>query len=313
MRPEASKTIESPSSIASREWAFPCHATCDSNSPIRFTTTFPGSFLRWKALDDIVREQPADFHLAPSNVLGGRSLPIGFDEDPDLLYFASDRETDRFGLYGLRLSTGQRTDLAIEHPFFDLIPPSLHDFRANRNLVFDRYSRRFLGIRYFGSHETTAWVEADWRALQARLESTFPAQNVEIIEWDRNRQRFLVKVDGPTDPGAFHLFDLAENRSLEIARQAPNLDEAVRVTQIPFGFTGDDGTLIHGRMLLPAEPVAKPIRSLCIARTLPGRGSHPTSTATPLRSHGWATWFSSSTPRCMGVRANATRVGPPRI
>lgn len=68
------------------------------------------------------------FSLAPETYFGERSVPLGFDEDPNILYFASNVGRDTYGVYSLNLQTGQRTAAAIESPVFDLYKPESGTF-----------------------------------------------------------------------------------------------------------------------------------------------------------------------------------------
>jgi dipeptidyl aminopeptidase/acylaminoacyl peptidase len=232
--------------------------------PHRYLYDKPGTFFRWRELDRIPADGPLDFFVSPENVLSGRSIPLGFDEDPDLLYFASDIESPTFGIYCLQLSTGKLTDLAAAHPRFDLIPPVLQDFEAGRQLVYDRYSRRLLGIRYDGHQRTTVWLRADWQQLQERLEEAYPGKNVEIRAWDEGARRFLLSLSAPNDPGGFQILDLPTSRSIEVARRAPALDGRARPILLPFSFPLEPATpeqpelRLHGRIWLPTRPVAGP-------------------------------------------------------
>lgn len=236
--------------------------------PSTTATEFPHDYLYntgkllfpWEELQSLV-DDPAQvrFSLGPGNVMGGRSFPIGFDEDPDLLYFASDVGRETFGIYSLQLSTGMLTDLAIEHPRFDLAPPSFHGFDGRDRLIFDRYSREFLGIRYNEIYRSAAWIRPNWQALQDRLETTFPHSSVDLLEWDEARQRFLVRVQSSVDPGGFYLFDPGSGKMTEFARAAPILDSRKDAWTASFTFETPDGRTTAGRLTVPTNPIATPI------------------------------------------------------
>jgi len=81
------------------------------------TRSIPATgLLRWKALDQIAgnRRRGPGFHVAPETFFAERAVPIGFDENPDLLYFAANIGRDTFGVYGLNLKNGQPTRFAFE-------------------------------------------------------------------------------------------------------------------------------------------------------------------------------------------------------
>lgn len=216
--------------------------------------------LPWKDLESLIEtDAPTRFSLAPDNVMANRSIPLGFDEDPDLLYFASDLGRETFGIYALQLSSGKLTDLAIEHPAFDLVPPSFHNFEGRDELIFDRYSRQFLGIRYNELHRTAVWLRPAWQQLQDTLEQTFAGASVDILDWDESRERFLVRVQGTVDAGGFYIFNAPTAEVTEFARTAPQLDELSDAWTAEFVFEAPDGRPTRGRLTVPTRPITTPV------------------------------------------------------
>jgi pimeloyl-ACP methyl ester carboxylesterase len=76
------------------------------------------------------RERPLDqvchlrgFDVSPASYFGTRSVPLGFDEQANILYYASNVGRDTFGIYTIDLKTGQRTSPTIEAPRTDLYHP----------------------------------------------------------------------------------------------------------------------------------------------------------------------------------------------
>lgn len=180
------------------------------------------TLFRWKDLSEKLNRSAAAkarFSLSPDNLMADRSIPIGFDENPEILYFASDIGRDTFGIYAVNLNTGALTDFAIEHPAFDLVPPTTQAFGANKVLVYDRYSRNVLGIRYKEQFRTAAWIRSDWNVIQNTLEQTFPESSVDLLQWDREYERFLVRVEKPSDPGAFYIYDSTNQNLLRFGER----------------------------------------------------------------------------------------------
>lgn len=236
-------------------------------------TKFPHHYLqerifpRWQKINNLVDDpKRVNFTLGPENVQADRSYPLGFDEDSDILYFASDVGKERFGIYGLNRSTGELTGLAIEHPSLDLAPPQLHDFTGQNYLIYDRFSRAFLGIRLDATHRTAVWLHPNWQALQAHLEDQFPGMSVDILEWDESYQRSLVRVYGPTDPGAYLIFDLPTNRLIEFARVAPHLDERNDAWTIDFPYEAPTGRSSMARLTVPSDPIVQPAPLIVFCR-----------------------------------------------
>lgn len=214
------------------------------------------------------------FDLSPENYFGERSVPLGFAEDPDVLYFASNVGRDTHGIYSLNLKTGERGALAMENPSWDLIGPPNTAFPGG-SLVYDRFSHELAGVRYQAGRRTAAWIKPELKAVQAELEQALPGRSVEILEWDEPARHFLAVSEGPADPGAFHLYDRARNRLTEFARRAPWVDAHHTYTTLPFGFTLADGTRLTGFVTVPREPRMKPIPMILLCPETPWARATP--------------------------------------
>lgn len=97
--------------VNSRRASFPRHYMLE---PTR-------TFARARPLDEIAGLQ--GFAIAPDTYFGQRSVPLGFDENPDLLYFASNVGRDTYGIYAVDVATGTRKEAAIETDAADLYRP----------------------------------------------------------------------------------------------------------------------------------------------------------------------------------------------
>jgi hypothetical protein len=106
--------------------------------PFRYAYLGPKGGNRAKPLDEAFKL--AGFSVSPDNYFGERAIPLGFDENPDLLYYAANTGRDTYGIYSLNLTTGQRGALTMEHPVYDLIGPP--ESAPNRHLAAPRVAGR---------------------------------------------------------------------------------------------------------------------------------------------------------------------------
>ena len=174
--------------------------------------------------DEIGKAVPPAFSVTPENYLGHRSIPLGFDHDPDILYFVSNVGRDTYGIYALNLRTKKRESLAVENPRFDLFELGdavSHDPLAPAPLVFDRSRHTLVGIRYTGDAFLTAWVDPELARVQSDLDGRLAGKNARILEWDSARSRFLVLVSEATNPGRYYIFDPAKDRLEPFLSAAP--------------------------------------------------------------------------------------------
>jgi dipeptidyl aminopeptidase/acylaminoacyl peptidase len=215
------------------------------------------------------------FEVSPDNYFGERAVPLGFDTDPSILYYASNQGRDTYGIYSFNLATGQRGTLAIESPAYDLIDSSGAGFPDLGTLVFDRFDHQLAGVRYAGTFRTTAWVRPELQALQAQLEKLFPGRSVELLDWDQTRGRVLFSTEGPADPGAFYCYDRAQNKLVEFIRRAPWIEANHTNVTLPFAYTRPDGARISGLITIPSKPRMKPIPLVVICPDAPWHRVRP--------------------------------------
>jgi dipeptidyl aminopeptidase/acylaminoacyl peptidase len=204
------------------------------------------------------------FAVSPANFFGTRAIPLGFAEDPNLLYYASNLGRDTYGIYSYNLATKQRGPLTMENERFDLIAPPDGGFPDPGNLVFDRFTHDFAGVRYNRALRTAAWTDPTRRDIQATLEQLFPGRSVDLIEWDRAGRRYLFSTQGPTDAGAFFVFDLETKRATQVVRRAPALDSDHTYPTLPFAYTARDGTRITGLVTVPKQPRLTPVPAVIL-------------------------------------------------
>jgi pimeloyl-ACP methyl ester carboxylesterase len=228
---------------------------------------------RPKPLDDVAGV--AGFSVSPQNFFGERAIPLGFDEDPAILYYAANTGRDTYGVYSVNLATKQRGRLAMDNPVYDLITVPAAGFPDRSALVFDRFQRQLAGVRYEGALGTTAWTKPEWQEMQAGFEQTFPGLGVKITDWDQAGRRFIVTTEGPSDPGAIFIYDREKQKLLEFVRRAPWIDAARTNPTRPFAYTTKDGVRLSGLITAPRQPRLKPIPMVVLCPDLPWQRVRP--------------------------------------
>lgn len=239
---------------------------------------FPSKVL-WrgaKTLNQLVRN-PAErgFQDKPETFFGARSIPMGFDYDPNVLYYASNLGRDTMGLYALNLKTGERAALAVDSPNADVVDPIAAGNPAgpdeNENpLVFDAYRRDLAGVRFAGPSPFTRWLNPEIAKIQARVDQRFADRTAKLLQWDERRTRFLVLVTGLTDPGRYYIYTPSNEQLLLCARGAPwiNGDDVSRT--VPLAFTATDGTPLTGSLTLARNARIHPAPLVVLCPDGPG-------------------------------------------
>jgi pimeloyl-ACP methyl ester carboxylesterase len=231
------------------------------------------------------------FTFGPDNVLGESSVPLGFDASGDVLYYASNFGRDTHGIYAVNLKTKHRLRDILESPRFDLLSPELgtfagteyfdftgklrgdwawgHMWRPSSQLVMDRFDQKFAGVRYDGMVRTAVWFLPELRELQDWLAINRVGRSAEILEWDESLNRFLVREQGPANPGAFYVFDREKSTYTQFARRS-SAHEAGSIAQLtPFDIQLVDGSRIDGFIALPRNTKIKKVPLVLLCPNVP--------------------------------------------
>jgi pimeloyl-ACP methyl ester carboxylesterase len=222
--------------------------------------------------------------ITPETLLGERSVPLGFAYNPDVLYYATNMDRDTYAIRAVDVVKKQDTGLVLEHPLLDFVNPS--EMLPEDVLVFDRHRRELAGARITSLKAETFWIDRQLAQLQRSMEESSQGMNVEILEWDEKRTKFLVRLSDQSDPGAFYIYDATKKRIFEYARRAPWLSPATTNVSKAFAFTTPAGTKLNGYVTLPRTIRAEPVPLLIYchdgpwSRDMPGydRGAQALAT-----------------------------------
>lgn len=158
-----------------------------------------------------------DFTVSPNNFFASRSIPLGFGEDPSILYYASNVGRNTYGIYSMNLKNGQPDGLVVENPSIDLVVPSMDGFVQNNPLIFDPHTHALVGIRIDGKRPTTRWLNTRLQEAQDILESNMRGYAVDILDWDEAANHILLIASNVIDSGTYFYFNREINKILGFA------------------------------------------------------------------------------------------------
>ncbi len=229
---------------------------------------------RWTELDRLLGPGLAlNFRVSAETYYGQRSLPLAFDRDPNILYFASNVGRDTYGLYALNLATKQRTSFAVESADFDQV--DLSDAFSPGPLIFDRESR-LVGVRRSGPQGSTQWLNDGLARWQQDFEAAFPDRLVTILDWTEDRRRAVVLVSSYSDAGRYFIYDEGTTgRWREFFRRAPGMPVEAEGAATPFAFDSPSGVRLRGVLTLPRQSRVNPPPLVLYCREMPGRRTQP--------------------------------------
>ena len=193
-------------------------------------------------------------HMNP----GEHAAFIGFDNDPNVIYYKSNIGRGFQGISGFNLATGRPTNLAIGDNTLDLADPRVGDSDNNSILVFDRHTQQLAGVRVeYGRR--TVWLNPELQAVQRAIEHELPAKDIKILDWNAVGARYLVQATNAYESGVFYFYDQPRQKLVQFARAMPWIEPEMLGEQFDFGFINTEGVRVTGVLTMPVRPRTKNI------------------------------------------------------
>lgn len=149
---------------------------------------------------------------------------------------------DRGALVGWSLQAGKRIGEVFTPPEGEIT-----------KIVTSRDQKHLLGVEYDADKGHAHWFDAEFGALQATLDKTFPEQTVRITDWSDDRKRFVIVVHSDTEAGVVFLLDRArvQPKLMALGSSRPQLNAKDLARMEPVHFAARDGLELQGYLTKP--------------------------------------------------------------
>lgn len=222
-----------------------------------------------------------------------------FTPDPNIVLVASNKGTDKAGVYEYDVRARKMLEPAFAHKSFDVV-----SVRQDDDL-------NVLGFTYFGDRTKTYWTDEKLAPLERELRTALGVKNVSVswtdvgtgeklkfstpdgadirlLNWTPDFKLVLIEKSGPNHPPEFHM--LKDGKLLLLGRSVPQVDLAAlgetRLVQYP----ARDGLMIPAFLTRPPE--AQFGKGPHPAIVLPHGGPWSRDSA-DWDSSGWTQYFAS--------------------
>jgi dipeptidyl aminopeptidase/acylaminoacyl peptidase len=170
---------------------------------------------------------------------------IGFADDPAISIVADRNGGDRYGIYEYNLATRTFGRLLLDHPNVDVGWPQ-------GGPTYDGYTGALAGVCFPDDVWFCRYFDPQLNTLQQQLEATFKgASVVRMTSWSTDRKRFVVFVSGPSNPGAYYIYDADKSSASALGKVSPQLLESELGEQLIIKYPARDGTKIPAYLTLP--------------------------------------------------------------
>lgn len=180
----------------------------------------------------------------------GDIIPLNFDAQDRLIYVTSDVGRDTAGIFLFDPSTGELGDHVYSHDRYDM-----------DDVLFSRFTRKLLGVRYQGERLEMVWLDPELAGIQKMLDEELKGTRNRIYSRSRDGNWIVVLASSDRDPGTFYLFNPKELTLETLVRRASWIDPKLMSEMRPITYTARDGLRIDGYLTLPVgrEPRNLPL------------------------------------------------------
>lgn len=152
----------------------------------------------------------------------------------------TNQKTGRFAVYQYDFSNGQIGDAIYENPTVDV-----------ESEWVDPLTGEVAGVGYEDDRYHTYWIDPTLKAVQVRLDKTFPDRINEIAGRSNDGNRLLIWSRGAADPGTYYLYDQAAKQMHPLFSPNDRIDPARLATVKPAHYAARDGLDLPAYLTLP--------------------------------------------------------------
>jgi dipeptidyl aminopeptidase/acylaminoacyl peptidase len=167
-------------------------------------------------------------------------FPITFAADNRRIYIAARAGQDTLGLYAFDPVARSLGECLWRNPHHDLT--ALHFNSGSGDLV---------GAYYEADRLNTHWFNPKSQSLAARVDQALPGLAKFPVGETEDGSKTVYFAYSDRMPGAYYLFDPAQNRLDHIADAAPWIKPEAMAEMRPVNYSARDGLTIHGYLTLP--------------------------------------------------------------
>lgn len=226
----------------------------------------PGNIIKWYAdlngelrlalASDSVKEtmlyrdsESEAFRPVMSNSFRNSIMPLGFSIRKRSHVFAlSNFNRDKLALVEIDMRTGAEVAMLYSHPDVDIDHGGYSSDRGE--MAYATYAT-WKQQRHFFDRKT----EQVYGAIGNKL----AGYEIDILDRDTARNRFIVRTFTDKDPGAIYYYDMASDTLVKLTDNNPALRDCLLAEMKPITYPSRDGRRIQGYLTLPPHSKGKKV------------------------------------------------------
>lgn len=176
-----------------------------------------------------------------------KKYPVfGFAEDGKHMLVSKTSNSGTTGVYRLHVPTGQILDEVFSHPDVDI------DY-----VRYDRGFRRVVGVGYTDDMLKFHYLDRRRAGLMKAMRKALPDYELDIVDFDHEKGRYLLRGFSDTEPGAYFQYDRIAKKLIQVAASRPNIPAELMAETQAITITASDGKPIPSYVTVPQGREAK--------------------------------------------------------
>lgn len=186
--------------------------------------------------------------------------PLGFSREYKSHIFAlSNVNRDKLALVEIDMETGEEVREIYNHPDVDIDYGGYSSDRGNMSYALYSTWKRH-------RHYLTPRVQHVYSTIERKL----PGYEIDILDRDTARSRFIVRSYTDTDPGAIYYYNMAKDSLIKLADDNPALNGRQLAAMKPITYRSRDGREIQGYLTLPVRHKSRKVPVIIYPHNGPG-------------------------------------------
>lgn len=166
--------------------------------------------------------------------------PLFFTYDNKNLYASSNIGRDKEAIVLFDPREGKELEVIYEHPQVDVSAL----LRSDKRKV-------ITGVAFTAAKRGYQFFDDKRREMQEFLEKQLPDQEIALVSYNLDEDKYLVRAYSDRSRGAYYFYDLEKEELTHLADISPWLDPKQLAPMRPIVFQSRDGLLIYGYLTLP--------------------------------------------------------------
>ncbi|HPF45574.1 MAG TPA: prolyl oligopeptidase family serine peptidase [Emcibacteraceae bacterium] len=206
-------------------------------------TVVRSSYYRKSEIDDWEKIYDKTIHLGTGKInedyFNSKWRFLSFSDDPNQIYIIAIDENNNDALFLYDVSENRKIRKIAGNDKFDIIDA---DFDENYQLE---------AYYYNGDYPKRIAVTDKMKRLDNIFESNFPDAFVRIQNHSKDKNKYIIRVSSPTDPGSYYLLDFSTGKIIMIGYIFRSLDVEKLSPVKAVTYPARDGLQIHGYLSVP--------------------------------------------------------------